>query len=259
MSNILYDVDRMVATITLNRPEAMNALDPETLEGVNQAFERADADPDVRVVVLTGAGERAFCTGSDLKRTMPPKEGYAELAFNGRQRTYPFSGLDIDKPVVCAINGYALAGGMEMALACDIRLAASHAEFAQAEVRIGSIPAAGGTQRLPRTVGLSDAMLMMLTGDRIDAETALRMGLVSRVVPLAELLPLARQIAQRIADNAPLSVRAIKRLVRQGLDMPLEGGIQSEQYVLGLLRDTHDRLEGRRAFQEKRAPRYEGR
>jgi E-phenylitaconyl-CoA hydratase len=259
MNSILYDIHQMVATITLNRPDAMNALDPETLEGVNEAFERADADPAVRVVILTGAGERAFCTGSDLKKTMPPKEGYAELAFSGRQRSYPYSGLDIDKPVVCAINGFALAGGLEMALACDIRLAASHAEFAQSEVRVGSIPAAGGTQRLARTVGLSDAMLMMLTGDRIDADAALRMGLVSRVVPLPELMPLARQIAQRIADNAPLSVRAIKRLVHQGLDMPLQGAIQSEQYVLGLLRDTHDRLEGRRAFQEKRTPRYEGR
>ncbi len=259
MNSILYDVDNMVATITVNRPEAMNALDPETLEALNVAFERADTDPEVRVVLLTGAGERAFCTGSDLKKTMPPKEGFAELAFSGRQRTYPFSGLDIEKPAVCAINGFALAGGLEMALACDVRLAAEHAAFAQSEVRVGSIPAAGGTQRLPRTVGLSDAMLMMLTGDRIDAPTALRMGLVSRVVPLAELMPLARQVAQRIADNAPLSVRSIKRLVRQGLNMPLEGAIQSEQYVLGLLRDTHDRLEGRRAFQEKRPARFEGR
>src|SRR5258706_3118573 len=256
---ILFEMNEHVATITINRPEALNSLDPETLVALNDAFQKANAEPEIRAVVVTGAGQKAFCTGSDLKKTMPPKESFAELTFGRLHRYYPFAGVDIDKPTVCAANGYALAGGMELALACDIRIASPNAQFGQSEVKVGSIPAAGGTQRLPRAVGLSDAMLMLLTGDRIDADEALRMGLFSRVVPLAELLPLARQIAQRIADNAPLSVRAIKRLVRQGLDMPLEGGIQSEQYVLGLLRDTHDRLEGRRAFQEKRAPRYEGR
>jgi E-phenylitaconyl-CoA hydratase len=255
---ILFEVKNRVATITINRPEALNALDPETLAGVNDAFQRANADPEVRAVIVTGAGQAAFCTGSDLKKTMPPKESFAELTFGRLQRYYPFAGLDIDKPTICAVNGYALAGGMELALACDIRIASINAQFGQSEVRVGSIPAAGGTQRLPRTVGQSDAMLMMLTGDRIGAVEALRIGLVSRVVEQDQLLPTASDIATRIAENAPLAVRAIKRLVRDGQGLPLTAAIQSEQYVLGVLRDTADRIEGRRAFQEKRKPDFKG-
>ena len=255
----LYEVSDRIATITLNRPEAMNALDPETLAELNEAFQRADADPEVRVVILTGAGEKAFCTGSDLKKTMPPKETVAELTFGRPKLLYPFAGVDIDKPVICAINGYALAGGLELALACDIRIASTNAQFGQSEVCIGSIPAAGGTQRLPRMIGMSDAMLMMLTGNRLDAVEALRIGLVSRLVAPGELIATAREIALRIAGNAPLSVRAVKRLVRDGIDMPLLAAIQAEQYALGLLRDSEDRLEGRRAFQEKRKPDFRGR
>ena len=148
---------------------------------------------------------------------------------------------------------------MELALACDIRIASENAQFALSEVRIGSIPGAGGTQRLPRAIGASNAMLMLLTGDRFDAQEALRIGLVSKVVPQSELLDQARAIAQRIAQNAPLSVRAIKRLVYQGLDMPLPAAMDAERYVFGLLRDTEDRIEGRKAFQEKRVPNYKGR
>jgi E-phenylitaconyl-CoA hydratase len=255
---ILFNVKDRVATITINRPEAMNALDPESLDDLNEAFQRANSDNEVRAVILTGAGDTAFCTGSDLKKTMPPKESFAALAFGRPQRYYPFAGVDIDKPVVCAVNGYALAGGMELALASDIRIASANAKFSQSEVCIGSIPAAGGTQRLPRVIGLSDAMMMMLTGDRIDALEALRIGLVSRVVAPDELLNTAASIAQRIVDNAPLSVRAVKKLVREGLEIPLMAAIQAEQYVLGLLRDTHDRIEGRKAFQERRKPEFTG-
>jgi E-phenylitaconyl-CoA hydratase len=256
---LLYDVREQIATITLNRPEAMNSLDPVTLNELNDAFQRANEDDDVRVVVLTAAGDRAFCSGSDLKKTMPPKESFAELTFGKPKWLYPFAGMEIDKPAICAVNGYALAGGMELALACDIRIASTNAQFGQSEVCVGSIPAAGGTQRLPRAVGLSDAMLMMLTGDRIDAEQALRIGLVSRVVPPEDLARTAREIALRIAINAPLAVRAVKKLAREGLDLPLLAGVQMEQFALGLLRDTQDRIEGRRAFQEKRTPSYRGR
>src|SRR6202012_4241262 len=141
-------------------------------------------------------------------------------------------------------------------MACDIRIASTNAQFAQSEAKVGSIPAAGGTQRLPRLVGLSNALLMMLTGDRIDAAEALRIGLVSKVVAPDELMEVAGSIAKRIVANAPPSVRAVKKLVRDGLEMPLTNAIQAEQYVLGLIRDTHDRIEGRRAFQEKRKPAF---
>jgi E-phenylitaconyl-CoA hydratase len=255
---VVVDMKEGVATITIARPDAMNALDPEALDLLNEAFQDVNVDNNVRAVILTGAGTTAFCTGSDLKKTMPPKESFAELTFGRVQRCYPFAGVDIDKPVVCAVNGYALAGGMELALACDIRIASSNAQFGQSEVRVGSIPAAGGTQRLPRIVGLSDAMLMMLTGDRIDAQEALRIGLVSKVVPPGELMDAANAIARRIVENAPLAIRAVKKLVRDGIEMPLGAAIQAEQYVLGVIRDTHDRIEGRKAFQEKRKPAFNG-
>jgi E-phenylitaconyl-CoA hydratase len=256
--SVVVGMKEGVATITIARPDAMNALDPEALGLLNDAFQNVNVDNNVRAVILTGAGTTAFCTGSDLKKTMPPKESFAELTFGRVQRYYPFAGIDIDKPVICAVNGYALAGGMELALACDIRIASSNAQFGQSEVRVGSIPAAGGTQRLPRIVGLSDAMLMMLTGDRIDAQEALRIGLVSKVVPADELMGTANAIAQRIVENAPLAVRAVKKLVRDGIEMPLSAAIQAEQYVLGVIRDTHDRIEGRKAFQEKRKPAFNG-
>jgi len=257
--SLLFEVENYVATITLNRPQAMNSIDPETRSQLHAAWQRIKSDDSVRVAILTGAGEKAFCTGSDLKKTMPPKESFAELSFGRSQSDHLLAGLDTDKPLICAINGYAMGGGMELALACDIRIASENAQFALSEVRIGSIPGAGGTQRLPRAIGASNAMLMLLTGDRFDAYEALRVGLVSKVVAQAELLDQAKAIAQRIAQNAPLSVRAIKRLVHQGMDMPLQAAMDAERYVFGLLRDTEDRIEGRKAFQEKRNPDYQGR
>ena len=252
-----FTVRDQIATVVLNRPEAMNSLDPETRVELLACWDRIRTDDDIRVVILTGAGERAFCTGSDLKKTMPPKESYAAIAFGRGDRDFA-SQLATDKPVICAINGYALGGGLEIALACDIRIAADHAKFGLPEVKVGSIPGDGGTQRLPRTIGASDAMLLLLTGDHIDAAEALRLVIVSRVVPLADLRKEAEAIAGRIAANAPLSVRAVKRLVKQGQGLPLDAAIAQEQLNFGVLRDTEDRIEGRRAFAEKRKPAYKG-
>jgi E-phenylitaconyl-CoA hydratase len=252
-------VEDGVATLTLNRPEAMNSIDPETRAELRAAWRQIAADDTIRAVILTGAGEKAFCTGSDLKKTMPPKESFAELTFGRSQSDHILAGMDIAQPLICAINGHAIGGGLELALACDIRIASANATFGLSEVRIGSIPGGGGTQRLPRAIGASSAMLLLLTGDRVDADEALRLGLVSRVTAPADLLETARAIARRIAANAPLAVRAVKRLVREGMDMPLEGAIELERYAFGLLRDTEDRIEGRRAFQENRAPQYHGR
>lgn len=257
--SVIIEVADHIATITLNRPEAMNSIDPETRAELRDIWDRIRFDDDIRVAILTGAGERAFCTGSDLKKTMPPKESFAQLTFGTGRGDHLLDGLDTDKPLICAVNGFALGGGMELALACDIRIAAESARFGLTEVKMGSIPGAGGTQRLPRLASLSDAMLMLLTADIIDAAEALRMGIVSRVVPSDQLMAEARAIATRIAGNAPLSVRAVKRLVRRGLDMPLDAAIETERFVFGLLRDTEDRIEGRVAFQEKRKPAYRGR
>lgn len=255
--SLLCEVDGHVATITLNRPEAMNSIDPETRAELAETCARIDSDPNIRVAILTGAGDRAFCTGADLKKTLPPAETFAQLSFGEGGET-SMARFGISKPMIAAINGYCVGGGLELALTCDILIASEGARFSVPEVRIGSIPGAGGTQRLPRRIGWSDAMLMLLTGDQFDADEALRMGLVSKVVSSAELLDVANNIAARIARNAPLSVRAVKHLAQMGQDMSLEHGIDTEYYVWGTLRDTQDRIEGRVAFAEKRAPVFRG-
>jgi E-phenylitaconyl-CoA hydratase len=251
-------VDQHVAVVVLNRPHAMNSIDPEMRDQLYAAWDRIRTDDDILVAIVTGAGDKAFCTGSDLKKTMPPTESYAELLLGRNAPGNMLHGFGTDKPLICAANGYAVGGGLELALACDICIASDNAKFGLTEVRIGSIPGSGGVQRLPRAVGKSNAMLMLLTGDVIDAAEALRIGIASKVVPPAQLLPVAQDIARRIAGNAPLAVRAVKRLMTQGLDMPLVHALDMDKYMFGLLRDTDDRIEGRKAFQEKRKPAYKG-
>jgi E-phenylitaconyl-CoA hydratase len=194
-----------------------------------------------------------------LKSPLPPSTSFAEQVFGEAGAREMHAGIErCDVPVIAAINGYAIAGGLQLALACDIRICSEKARFSFSEVRIGTLPGSGGTQRLPRLVGQSNAMLMMLTGDRVDAQEALRMGLVSRVVPHASLMDEARIIARHIAGNAPLAVRAIKRLVNRSADVPLSAGLEVERYAFGLLNATEDRAEGRRAFVEKRKPHFKG-
>ncbi|MBF9233844.1 enoyl-CoA hydratase/isomerase family protein [Microvirga alba] len=254
-----FSIEDGIATLLLSRPEALNALDPETQQELSDALNQVRIDPAVRVVIISGEGQKAFCVGADLKKTMPPKESHAQLSFGGGSREPRWiDAIDMDKPIICAVNGLAMGGGLEMALACDIRIAADTAKFALPEVRVGSIPGAGGTQRLPRTIGMSDAMLMLLAAETIDATEALRIGLISRAVPAEGLMTEARAIALKIAANAPLAVNAVKGLVRRGLNMTLADAITQERMTWGLLRDTKDRIEGRIAFQEKRKPIYRG-
>ena len=256
---VTLHIEDFVATITFNRPEAMNSIDPESNQQLQAAWAEVSGSDAVRAVILTGAGERAFCTGADLKKTMPPKESFAELHFGPPKLNAVLANLRTGKPVIAAINGYALGGGLEIALQCDIRIASSNATFGLPEVCIGSIPGAGGTQRLVRAVAQSDAMLMLLTGERIDAAEALRIGLVSRVVAPDALMDTARSLAGRIAANAPLAVAAVKRLATVGREMPLAAGLELEQQAFGVLRNTEDRIEGRTAFAEKRKPVFRGR
>ncbi len=260
MASVEVTVEQHIATVLLNRPEAMNSIDPEMRGLLHETWERIRSDDEIWVAIITGAGEKAFCTGSDLKKTMPIQESFARQTFGPPVpgAAAVIAGMDTDKPLIAAVNGYAMGGGMELALACDIRICSQNAQFALAEVTVGTIPGSGGTQRLPRAVSLSNAMLMLLTGDRIDAGEAYRIGLVSKVVPQAGLMQAAREIAGKIAANAPLSVRAVKRLVRQGMDMPLSHAIDTERYVFGLLYNSEDRIEGRKAFAEKRKPNYKG-
>ncbi len=256
---VSIEVKDFVATVLLDRPEAMNALDLESVSELHAAWDRISNDDSIRVAILTGAGERAFCTGADLKKTMPPRESFAELHFGAAKTQAGLANLQTGKPVIAAINGFALGGGLELALQCDIRIASNNAVFGLPEVCIGSIPGAGGTQRLIRAIGQSDAMLMLLTGSRIDAVEALRIGLVSRVVAAADLQELAQALARQIAGNAPLAVLAVKRLATMGRELNLPAGLELEQQAFGVLRDSEDRLEGRRAFSEKRKPAFKGR
>ncbi|WP_173934308.1 enoyl-CoA hydratase-related protein [Chelativorans sp. Marseille-P2723] len=253
------DITNEVATVTFNRPEAMNSIDGAMRQRWFEIWPELERNDAVRVVIVTGAGDKAFSTGSDLKNTPPPQESFAELLLIHDNPGTFLHKFGIDKPIIAAVNGYAVGGGMELALACDICIASKNAKFGITEAKVGSVPGSGGVQRLPRSIGKSDAMLMILGAEIIDAHEALRMGFVSRVVPHEELLTEARRIADRIRRNAPLSVRALKRGIMMGLDMPLAHALEMDKYMYGLMRDTHDRLEGRQAFQEKRKPNFQGR
>lgn len=254
--------------LTINRVEAMNALDVETMVALNQLLRAFRDDPELLVAVITGAGERAFCTGADLKRTLPSDAGFAETYFQPYDasvesglyvRAITLSELDITKPMIAAVNGHALGGGMEIALDCDLRIASTTATFGLPEARWASVPAVGGVSKLLRAVPRAVAMQMLLTAERIDASEAHRVGLVSQVTAPDELLPRALELADRIAANGPLAVRSIKRLSTRTEDLPLSRSVELEQLLWGVLRDTRDRVEGRTAFAERRTPEYQGR
>ena len=257
--NILYKTEGHLVYVTINRPERRNAIDPATSHELKAAFEDFKADDNAWIAILTGAGEQAFSAGADLVAMSAALSGGGD----GVPMSVPFGGItrgyECYKPIIAAINGYCLAGGLELALACDIRIAAEHAEFGLPEPRRAIIPGAGGTQRLPRAVPLAFAMELLLTGDRFDSATALRFGLVSRVVPAAELIPTVETIASKILENGPLAVRAIKEVALRGRDMTLEDGLRLESQKIGPIFSTEDAREGPRAFAEKRKPTYKGR
>jgi E-phenylitaconyl-CoA hydratase len=254
--------------VRINRPEALNALDADSMMALNDAMREFREDPALFVAVITGTGERAFCTGADLKRTLPSEAGFAETYFAPYRasvdaglyvRALTLSELDISKPMIAAVNGHALGGGAEIALDCDIRIASESATFGLPEARWASVPAVGGVSKLLRAVPRATAMQMLLTGDRIDAAEAHRVGLISEVLPGDVLLDRALDIAERIAANGPLAVRSIKTLATRTQDLPLSRSIELEQLLWGVLRDTADRVEGRTAFAQRRTPNYQGR
>lgn len=266
--SITLEKDGHVAEITLDRPEALNALSVPDLEALEAALVEARDDREVRAILLTGAGTRAFCVGADLKSTLPPSASYAEACLLSTRpavelglyvRLIELSRLAILKPLIAAVNGHCLGGGLELALQCDLRLASRTATFGLPEVAVGSIPAVGGVQLLLRAVPSALAMRMALTGERIDAEAALAAGLVSDLCEPDGLMPKAREIARRIAANAPLAVQMAKRLAIDSANLPLREAIALTEVAWGVLRDTEDRIEGRRAFAEKRPPAYRGR
>jgi E-phenylitaconyl-CoA hydratase len=246
-----------VSLITLDRAEARNALSLDMRDALEAALLAFDADAGKRVAVLIGAGDKAFCAGADLTGAPPATSGpSAQL---DRANRALVRDLNLAKPVIAAINGMALGGGLELALLCDIRIAARNASFALPEVKIGSMPGSGGTQRLSRIVGMGRTMHLALSGDSINADEALQMGIVSQVVEQGDLKAMALQLAERIADNAPLSVQMTRKAIREGLDMPMAQGLALERTLFTIIRDTQDRAEGRQAFRDKRKPEFKGR
>ena len=270
MALVLYELDDHVATITLNRPEAMNSLSRPLLVELRDGFDRFRKDDDARVAIITGAGGKAFSAGADLKEMAGGGRGGGERKEGERPPSalsrllsrrvgYLFGGTELWKPLVAAINGYCLAGGLELALACDIRIASTTSRFGLTEVTRGIIAGGGGTQRLPRTVPLPIAMELLFTGRHATAEEAERWGLVNRVVEPDQVMPVALEMARTIAANAPLAVRASKEAALRGLGMSLEEGLRLEGYLSHAVVSTEDAREGPRAFAEKRKPKFQGR
>lgn len=252
MEKVLFEKKGAIAYVTINRPERLNACDFETYSQLACAWEEVRDDADLRVGILTGIGERAFCAGSDIKANyVDPPEGEPP------NRLFPIL-LELKKPIIAAVNGHANGGGLEQALACDIRVAAQHAQFGLGEVRLGWLPGGGGTQRLPRLIPFGRALEMLYTGNRIDAVEAQRLGLVDHVVPMDQLLTKCEAIATEICKSAPLAVQKIKQAALQGLDMPLADGLKLERELFNWLMETEDSREGARAFAEKRDPDWKG-
>ena len=252
---ILYEVENHIATITVNRPEVRNALDGESWLMLKQAFIKADEDRDVRVIILTGAGEKAFIAGADLGaiRNRTVIDTYTSNS-SGSIRAIE----KVSKPVICAINGYCLGGGTELLLVCDISVAAENAKLGQTELNVGIIPGGGGTQRLRNAIGKSKAMEMILTGELITAQKAYELGLVNHVVPKEELMEKAKSIAAKICDKSPIGVKLVKRCVNEGANLPIEAGLLMEVLSQAVIFSTDDHLEGIDAFLQKRKPQYTG-
>jgi E-phenylitaconyl-CoA hydratase len=257
MATVLYEQTDKTVTITINRPDAMNAIDPETQDALVRAWTRFRDDDTAWVAILTGAGEKSFCAGADLKKMIPVS--FAKGAPRPAHHGLGLGGITRGKPMIAAINGHCLAGGMEQALACDIRIAAPHATFGLPEVRWGIFPGAGGTQRLPRTVSLAKAMEIILMAKTLTAAEALAAGLINAVVPAGELMATARKWAETICERGPLAVRAAKEAILRGLTMPLADGLRLEAFLSGTLRGTEDAVEGPKAFAEKRKPNFQAR
>ena len=254
---LIYEKKDRIAYITINRPEAMNAMDPETYKELSEAWTDVRDDPDVWVAIITGAGDRAFSAGADLKKTIGrPVEAWH--FWQTQEEQILNRGMEVWKPIVAAVNGYCLAGGMTLLLATDIRIAAEHATFGLSEVSRGILPGNGGTQRTIQQLPYPIAMYFLLTGERMNAEDALRAGLINKVVPLPDLMPEAERIARKVCENAPLAVRAIKELAVRGQYLPIEYGLRLEQSIQRVLASTDDAKEGPKAFAEKRKPSYTG-
>ena len=255
--NILLEKKSSIAYVTVNRPKVLNALNSATMEELRGAFTDIKNDANIRVAILTGAGEKAFIAGADIG------ELATQQAVQGKEFTHRGQSVldlieNLGKPVIACINGFALGGGCEIAMACTMRLASENAKLGQPEVKLGIIPGLGGSQRLPRLVGKGIAMQLVTTGEMITAQEAHRIGLVNEVTAPADLIPRAEAIAQKIIANGPLAVQYVMEAVNNGMEMPLAQGLYLEATLFGVSCATEDKQEGTKAFLEKRPPQFKG-
>jgi enoyl-CoA hydratase len=257
-THLLVTRNQTVATITVNRPDRLNALNAATMDELRGAVLQVRHDDGVRAVIITGSGEKAFVAGADIAELSQQSPLGAKMTAQRGQHVFDLLET-LGKPVIAAINGYALGGGCELAMACTLRIAVDTARLGQPEINLGLIPGYGGTQRLSRLVGRGRALELLLRGHQIDAAEAYRIGLVDRVVPRAELMPTAGALALELAGKAPVAARAILEAVHKGLQMPLAEGQAHEATLFGLVSTTEDMQEGTRAFLEKRTPAFKGR
>src|SRR5262249_54370285 len=257
LKNVLYEKKGAIAYVTLNRPKVLNALNRQTWEDLRAAFEDAREDAEVRGVILTGAGDKAFIAGADIGELANVTAVEAQNSSSYGQGVLDLI-EDLGKPVVAAVNGFALGGGCETAMACTIRVASENAKFGQPEVKLGVIPGGGGTQRLPRLVGKGRALQLILSGEMIDAQEAYRIGLVNEVIPAADLIARAEAILKQIFANAPIAVKFALEAVNKGLETSLADGLSLEAALFGLCAGTEDKKEGTQAFLQKRAAQFQG-
>lgn len=257
LENLLFDIQDKIATITFNRPKALNALNRQTLLEAMACLAECRTNEEVQVVILTGSGTKAFVAGADIAfmEELSPLEA-REFAFLGQDLMNTIERLN--KPVIAAINGFALGGGCELAIACDIRLASENARFGQPEVNLGVIPGFAGTQRLPRLIGKGRASELIFTGDMIDAQEAYRIGLVNKVVPQDQLIPVCREMASKIASRGPVAVRLSKEAINNGTEMDLARACVLEADTFALCFSSPEQKEGMRAFLEKRPAQFQG-
>jgi enoyl-CoA hydratase len=258
LANVLYEKRGAIAYVTVNRPKVLNALNTPTWKDLRTAFEDARDDAAVRGVILTGAGDKAFVAGADISELAHASAIDAERSSRSGQEVLDLV-ENLGKPVIAAINGFALGGGCETGMACTIRIAVEHAKFGQPEVKLGLLPGGGGTQRLPRLVGKGRALQLILSGETISAQEAYRIGLVNEVVSAADLIPRAEAILKMIASNAPIAVKQSLEAVNKGMDTSQSEGFVLEASYFGLCAGTEDKKEGTSAFLEKRVPQFLGR
>jgi enoyl-CoA hydratase/carnithine racemase len=258
LANVLYEKKDAIAYVTVNRPMVLNALNTPTWADIRTAFEDARDDMSVRGIILTGAGNKAFIAGADISELSKATALDAERASRFGQQVLDLI-ENVGKPVIAAVNGFALGGGCETAMACTIRIAVDTAKFGQPEVTLGLVPGGGGTQRLPRLVGKGRALQLILSAEMISAQEAYRIGLVNEIVPAADLLTRAEAILRKIASNAPMAVKFALTAVNKGLETRQEEGLLLEASYFGLCAGTEDKKEGTSAFLEKRTPQFHGR